>query len=67
MQLDEILPFWEKLNEAQRALLRGTVHERRFAQGAVIHSTSENCVGLLAIMGGQLRVYTCLLYTSSCV
>ncbi len=58
MQLDEILPFWEKLNEAQRALLRGAVHERRFAQGAVIQSTSENCVGLLAIMEGQLRVYT---------
>ena len=58
MQLDEILPFGKKLNEAQRALLRGAVHERRFAQGAVIQSTSENCVGLLAIMEGQLRVYT---------
>lgn len=58
MQLGEMLPFWDKLNEAQRTLLRGAVHERQFAQGTVIHSTSENCVGLLAIMEGQLRVYT---------
>ena len=58
MYLDELLPFWEKLNDTQRALLRGVVHERRFAKGSVIHSNSENCVGLLAIVEGQLRVYT---------
>lgn len=58
MQLDEILPFWDKLNDAQRTLLCGAVQERQFAKGAVLHSASDNCVGLLAITNGQLRVYT---------
>ncbi len=58
MNLEELLPFWPKLNDAQRALLRGSVRERRFAKGSAVHSTSEKCLGLLLVTDGQLRVYT---------
>ena len=58
MNLEGFLPFWVKLTEAQRTLLRDTVRERRFARGSVVQNTSENCLGLLLVTGGQLRVYT---------
>ena len=56
MNLEGFLPFWVKLTEAQRTLLRDTVRERRFARGSVVQNTSENCLGLLLVTGGQLRV-----------
>ena len=58
MNLEGFLPFWAKLTEAQRTMLRDTVRERRFARGSVVQNTSENCLGLLLVTGGQLRVYT---------
>lgn len=58
MQLENWLPFWSRLDDAQRARLRAAIHERQFAKGTVIHSASGDCVGLLCITAGQLRVYT---------
>lgn len=58
MQLEKWLPFWSKLNAIQRAQLQASIHERRFDRGTVIHSASEDCIGLLCITEGQLRVYT---------
>lgn len=58
MDLSEYLPFWKKLTPAQQGLLRNAVRERRFTKGAIIHNGSSDCIGLLVMVSGQLRVYT---------
>lgn len=55
--LEEGLPFWNKLDGAQRARLRETVTARRFARGDMMHAGAEDCAGLFLVKEGQVRVY----------
>ncbi len=54
----EYFPVWDKLTEAQRVLLQSAVQERRFEKGNTIHSGSDDCIGLLVVKSGQIRVYS---------
>jgi CRP/FNR family transcriptional regulator len=56
--LGEWLPFWPQLNEDQKRRLSAAAHERRFEKGALLHRGSEDCIGLLLVLSGQLRAYT---------
>lgn len=51
------LPFWKKLDDAQRARLRETVTARRYERGETMHAGSEDCAGLFLVKEGQVRVY----------
>jgi CRP/FNR family transcriptional regulator len=51
-------PFWGSLTGEQQGLLRASVRERTYKKGTTIHNGSEDCIGLLLVKSGQIRVYT---------
>ncbi len=57
MEIQEYLPFWGKLTDAQRALVRDTARPMQFARGAVLHE-GGTCTGLVIVTQGRLRAYT---------
>lgn len=56
--VSEFFPIWNTLSAAQKARLESASVKKRAECGALLHSGSENCMGLLLIASGQLRVYT---------
>lgn len=56
--LEEWLPFWPQLTASQKQRLSAATHERYFAKGTLLHRGSEDCIGLLLVLSGQLRAYT---------
>lgn len=59
--MEEVLkkefPFWEKLNSQEKERLATGALRREYARGSLIHSASEECLGLILVERGQLRVY----------
>ena len=58
MDFPKYFPIWDKLTQQQQELLRGVVHPLNVKGGTVIHDGGSECLGLLLIKSGQLRVYT---------
>lgn len=58
MQVGEYLPFWSQLTPRQQQELSESSSFRHYAKGAVLHRGSDDCVGLIIVASGQLRVYT---------
>ena len=58
MDLSEFFPFWEKLTDIQREKLNEVSHPLSAKAGTVVHNGGMDCLGLLLIRSGQLRVYT---------
>ena len=54
----DFFPIWNKLTEAQRQRLSSAAEVRTAKGGTVLHNGSMDCLGLLLIRSGQLRVYT---------
>ena len=57
MSNETYLPFWQKLTPAQRETISRTATTHQVQRGTVIHNGSEDCVGLLLIVSGQLRAF----------
>ncbi len=57
MEFCDCLPMWSALSGAQQGRLLGGLVRRQVKKGAVIHSGSTGCTGLLAVEHGQLRAY----------
>lgn len=55
--LQEYFPFWNSLTAEQQHMLQSTAQKRYFAKRTMIHSGSEDCIGLLLVIKGQIRVY----------
>lgn len=53
-----LFPVWDKLTEEQRAQLVGTTQPRSFTAGAHIHNGNDDCIGVLLVARGTLRVYS---------
>lgn len=49
--------FWEHLSTEQQNLLCAGTTSVCYPKGTVIHSGSEDCVGVLLVKSGQLRTY----------
>ena len=58
MDLANYFPIWNKLTAEQQQRLEGVTHPMKAAAGTVIHNGQTDCLGLLLIRSGQLRVYT---------
>ena len=58
MELSDFFPFWNKLTDPQREKLQEVSHPMAVKAGTVVHNGSMDCLGLLLIRSGQLRVYT---------
>lgn len=57
MTFETIFPVWDKLNTTQKNRLLGSLMNRQFKKGTIIHNASMDCTGLLLIKSGQLRAY----------
>ena len=58
MDLSSYFPIWNKLTPAHQERLTSSAEELRVKGGTVVHNGSLDCLGLLLIRSGQLRVYT---------
>ena len=58
MALSEFFPIWDKLTNEQQQRLLDSAMPMEVKAGTVIHRGQEDCLGLLLIRSGQLRVYT---------
>lgn len=51
------LTIWNKLTVSQQQLLGDAIQEKSYQKDAIIHHGGNDCIGLLSIITGQLRVY----------
>ena len=57
MDFADFFPVWNKLTETQKHRLTASAEELHAKAGTVIHNGNMDCLGLLLIRSGQLRVY----------
>ncbi|MDP4110253.1 MAG: Crp/Fnr family transcriptional regulator [Bacillota bacterium] len=55
--LSEYLPFWSQITEDQKRLIENSAVARSFGKGELLLSGPDDCVGMLLVTSGQLRVY----------
>ena len=55
--LKKCYPFWEKLTDTQKEHLKTSSYIRDYEPGSFVHSRSEECLGILIVLSGQLRTY----------
>jgi CRP/FNR family transcriptional regulator, anaerobic regulatory protein len=55
--ITQSLGFWKDLSEGQKNRLLNSTVPVRYEKGAKIHSGSNDCIGILLIKKGELRVY----------
>ena len=58
MDFSNYFPIWNKLTPAHQQRLTDAAEFLKAKAGNVIHNGSMDCLGLLLIRSGQLRVYT---------
>ena len=58
MDFAQFFPIWNKLTPAHQERLTTSAEFIRSKAGTVVHNGSMDCLGLLLIRQGQLRVYT---------
>ena len=58
MDFANYFPVWDKLTPAQQSKIKEVSHPLKVHAGDVVHNGSMDCLGLLLIRSGQLRVYT---------
>ena len=58
MDFSQYFPVWDKLTRQQQEHLISVSHPLQVKAGTVVHNGSMECLGLLLIRSGQLRVYT---------
>ena len=58
MDLAQYFPIWNSLTPAQQERMTTASERRMVKAGTVVHNGSMDCLGLLLIRSGQLRVYT---------
>ena len=57
MSLAEYFPIWNKLTADQQTRILDVVDDLKVKKGTVLHDSGVDCLGLLVIRSGQLRVY----------
>ena len=57
MDFAEYFPVFDRLSGAEQEALLDSVILRKIGKGTVIHSGSDDCLGLLVIRAGQLRAF----------
>ena len=58
MDFSNYFPVWNKLTKQQQDKMMEVSHPMKVKAGTVVHNGSMDCLGLLLIRSGQLRVYT---------
>ena len=58
MDFSQYFPIWDKLSKERQQQLIDVSHPLHVKAGTVVHNGGMDCLGLLLIRNGQLRVYT---------
>ena len=53
----ESLPFWDKLTPDQQEDLTCSAVIQQYAQGSIVHGCGSDCLGMILVLQGALRVY----------
>ena len=56
-ELEEMLPFWNKLQNEQKVMLSQRAIDKNYLTGTILHAGKEDCVGLFLICSGRIRAY----------
>lgn len=57
MSVSDYIPFWNKLTPSQQDRLTAAAIKRQVRADTVVHNGSADCLGLLLLESGQLRVF----------
>lgn len=55
--IEKALPFWSKLDKGDKKFLLNHIFPVEYEKGRPIHSGSMDCIGVLLIRKGDIRVY----------
>ncbi len=55
--MTQVFTFWDKLSDNQKATILDTTVPVQYKKGTTIHAGDSDCVGVLIIKKGELRVY----------
>ncbi len=55
--LEDELSFWSRLSKSEKELLLKNTSVLKYKKGAPIHSADYQCIGMLLVKSGSLRVY----------
>jgi CRP/FNR family transcriptional regulator, anaerobic regulatory protein len=55
--VQNVLTFWEKLIEKDKKLLLNNITPVQYLKGTNIHNGEYDCIGVLLIKSGELRIY----------
>lgn len=55
--LKKYYPFWERLNPDEQQQLLASSQLQRFQKGAFLYSHEDDCLGILLVLSGQLRIF----------
>lgn len=55
--IPNILTFWDKLDESDKDFVLNNVAPASYKKGTTVHSGDNDCIGILLIKTGELRVY----------
>lgn len=56
--VSEFFPIWNSLTAAQKQRLEAAAVRKYAPAGTLLHNGGEDCMGLILISSGQLRIYT---------
>ena len=51
------LPFWSSLAEHEMETLRRSAFVRHYEKGAFVHSSDNECLGMMFVLSGEIRTY----------
>lgn len=55
--IEDNLTFWDKLNDKEKLLLKNNTRPIKYKKGENLHGSDRECLGLMLIRTGELRVY----------
>ncbi len=55
--IPQALTFWDKLTDTQKTLLINNITPVHYDKGTRIHSGENDCIGVILIKKGELRIY----------
>lgn len=56
-EMIQLLPFWEKLTEAEKATVQSGTTIRNYQKGEFIHGGANDCLGMIYLISGELRTF----------
>lgn len=51
------LDFWDHLNSSEKSAIEKNIYKINYKKGHNLHSVDSECLGVLLILSGELRVY----------